>query len=180
MAFCNNCGAQLEVGEKFCHACGTPAVSEPQAPAPSAQEPVAEQPVYQQPVYEQPVSEQPVYQQPVYQQPVYQQAAAPEEPVPVRKRGGGAKIAVAAVAAVAVLALVVILVSSLFSGGPVQSVFKAAAKTVEVTSEEGLPGLLNNVLEGGSMELTADLSKWGMMEDMEMKVGLKVSSKLPR
>ena len=175
MAFCNNCGAQLEGGEKFCHACGTPVVSEPQAAAPSAQEPVSEQPVFEQPVYE-----QPVYEQPVYQQPVYQQPAAPAEPVPVRKRGGGVKIAVAAVAAVAVLAVIVILVSSLFSGGPVQTVFKAAAKTVEVTSEEGLPGLLNEVLEGGSMELTADLSKWEMMEDMEMKVGLKVYSNLPK
>ena len=114
------------------------------------------------------------------QEPADVPPTVPEEPVPVKKRGKGMRIAIAAVAAVAVLAVVVTLVSALFSGGPVETVFKAVAKTVEVTAEEGLPGLMSNVLEGGSVEITSDLSKWENMDDMQMQIGAKLYSNLPK
>ena len=49
MAFCGNCGKELEGAVKFCPACGAPAA----APAPAAEAPQAE-PVYTAPVYEAP------------------------------------------------------------------------------------------------------------------------------
>ncbi len=71
MAFCHNCGAQVNDGVKFCPGCGAPLQAAPAQQAPAAQ-PVQQQ--YQQPVqqqYQQPVQQQ--YQQPTQQ---YQQPAA--------------------------------------------------------------------------------------------------------
>ena len=98
MVFCQNCGAQLSEGTKFCPSCGTPvqAVETPEpvqqeavpviaaAPAPEPvqvatpaavmeKEPVPQQPEPQQPAYQQPAPQQPVYQQPAPQQSPYQQ-----------------------------------------------------------------------------------------------------------
>lgn len=93
MAFCQNCGAQLSEGTKFCPSCGT-LVQAVEAPAPVQQEavpvmaaasapeqaqtaapvavmekePVPQQPEPQQPAYQQPAPQQPVYQQSPYQQ----------------------------------------------------------------------------------------------------------------
>ena len=105
MVFCQNCGAQLSEGTKFCPSCGTPvqAVETPEpvqqeavpviaaAPAPEPvqvatpaavmeKEPVPQQPEPQQPAYQQPAPQQPVYQQPAPQQPVYQQPAPQQSP----------------------------------------------------------------------------------------------------
>lgn len=41
MAFCSNCGAQLQDGEKFCSACGTPVEAAPQQ-APQQEAPQAQ------------------------------------------------------------------------------------------------------------------------------------------
>ncbi len=105
MVFCQNCGAQLSEGTKFCPSCGTPvqAVETPEpvqqeavpviaaAPAPEPaqtaaptavmeKEPVPQQPEPQQPAYQQPAPQQPVYQQPAPQQPVYQQPVYQQSP----------------------------------------------------------------------------------------------------
>ena len=79
--FCQNCGAPLNEGAKFCPTCGA-GVGAP-APQPQPQQP--QQPAYQQP--QQPVYGQP--QQPVYQQPVYQQ---PAQKPPKKKKGKGGLI----------------------------------------------------------------------------------------
>ena len=94
MVFCQNCGAQLSEGTKFCPSCGT-LVQAVEAPAPVQQEAVPvmaaasapeqaktaaptavmeKEPVPQQPEPQQPAPQQPTYQQPVYQQPAPQQS----------------------------------------------------------------------------------------------------------
>ncbi len=53
MAFCNNCGAQLAEGAKFCPKCGTPtgvaAAPKPEQPVQQPAQPVVEEPVQPQP-----------------------------------------------------------------------------------------------------------------------------------
>ena len=68
MAFCSNCGKELDGGIKFCPVCGTPAEAAPAA-----------EPVYTAPVYEAPKAE-PVYTAPVYEAP---KAAPSYNPNPV-------------------------------------------------------------------------------------------------
>lgn len=69
--FCQNCGASLEDGAKFCPNCGTPvAASVRPTVQPTGTEPRFEKTVYEQPAYEQP-------QAPVYEHPMYEQPAAP-------------------------------------------------------------------------------------------------------
>ena len=58
MAFCKNCGAQLDDQAVFCTSCGANQNEAPQQPA--YQQPVYQQPVYQQPVYQQPMAAQEV------------------------------------------------------------------------------------------------------------------------
>ena len=72
--FCNNCGAQLDEGTKFCAVCGAPVVDA------AAEEPVQYAQPVQQPEqipYAQPAA--PVYEQPAYA-PVAQPAAPADNP----------------------------------------------------------------------------------------------------
>ncbi len=49
MAFCGNCGAKIEDGEKFCPACGTPLEAEAAVNETAANEPGAQENTYQAP-----------------------------------------------------------------------------------------------------------------------------------
>jgi len=79
MAFCQNCGAQLNDGVKFCPACGAPVVpkapTEPQPPQAPAQP--AYVPPVQQPAETPPAQQQAAYAPPAQQQPAYTPPAAP-------------------------------------------------------------------------------------------------------
>ena len=96
MAFCQNCGTQLNEGSKFCPNCGTPmqmesgAASAPQEGNPVAVEAAATEPMQAAagsvavlekdvapaaPAQEQPAPQPDVYQQPAPQQGAYQQPA---------------------------------------------------------------------------------------------------------
>lgn len=102
MAFCTNCGNQIENGVKFCPVCGTPAAQQP-----VMQQSVMQQPVMQQPTAQEPMTEQPMTEQPMTGQPVMEEAAGmagagvsepvieepvqefvPEQGIPARERPG--------------------------------------------------------------------------------------------
>jgi len=75
MAFCQNCGAQLSEGKKFCSSCGHPVEAvEPQAAAQNSNQPP--QPPYQQP--QPPQYRQAQFQQP--QPPQREQFQQPQQP----------------------------------------------------------------------------------------------------
>ena len=87
MAFCPNCGSQLNGATPFCPNCGASlTASAPQ----QAQQPQYQQPQYgQQPQYQQSQPQQPVYQQqPIYQQPQYVQTVYAVKPT-IPGRGFG-------------------------------------------------------------------------------------------
>lgn len=178
MAFCNNCGAPLSGGEKFCHACGAPVVSAPQEPvAPVEQEPI----IFQQPAVEVPqepinfgAAETAPYTEPVtYTPPVVDPIP---EPVPVKRKGGFGKVVIGIVAVLAVVAVVAFLARSLLTGGPMATIEKAMAKTLEASAKEGVPGLLSTIASGGSVELSADLSKWELPVELDGSVNMKMYS----
>ena len=83
--YCNNCGANLPDGTKFCSSCGMPVMQQEVNLPPQQnvyQPPVQRDMPGQPPVYQQPVYQQPTYQPPA-QQPVYQQPYAPQYYPPV-------------------------------------------------------------------------------------------------
>ena len=83
--YCNNCGANLPDGTKFCSSCGMPVMQQEVNLPPQQnvyQPPVQRDMHGQPPVYQQPVYQQPTYQPPA-QQPVYQQPYAPQYYPPV-------------------------------------------------------------------------------------------------
>ena len=74
MAFCINCGNQIQDGQKFCPVCGAPQAAQP-APEQAAPAPEQAAPA--------PVTPEPAQQQAPTQEPVQQQAAP--EPTPVQQ-----------------------------------------------------------------------------------------------
>lgn len=152
MKKCSVCGADLADEDRFCLNCGSPVgEASPSAPAEldSGVTTVLEQP------------------------PVSNPDPAPVAEAPAKK-ASKLSLLIPVVGVIAAVALVIVLISSLFSGGPVTKIGNAFGKTFKVAAQEGAGKVLSEVMEQGSMEVKADLSKWDIGTEMDGSVDLKL------
>lgn len=125
MAFCTNCGNQIENGVKFCPVCGTPA---------------AQQPVMQQSVMQQPVMQQLTAQEPIPEQPVTEQSAGAGRQTGTKKNnGGGLPLPVIIIGAAAALIIVVVIAFNV-----IKHVIKAKSSTGSKGEGTALTELLDS------------------------------------
>ncbi len=159
MKKCSVCGANLADEDRFCLNCGSPA-DEASASAPADEQvPPAE-----------PASG---FTPDLEQSPVFNPDPAPVAEAPAKK-ASKLSVLIPVIGVIAAVALVVVLISSLFSGGPVTKIGNAFGKTYKAASQEGAGKVLSEVMEQGSMEIKADLSKWDIGTEIDASVDLKL------
>lgn len=156
MAFCNNCGAELPEGGKFCTKCGTkieavPAapVAEPAAPEQDNTVPVQDntvnndqntvnQAAEQPPVYEMPqgMPQPSIYEMPQgapQSSPYDMSQSAPQQQVKKEKKPVNKKLII--IIAAAVLALIIIIIVAIVIANVIKTKKEIAAKTIKFTEE---------------------------------------------
>jgi hypothetical protein len=162
MKFCGNCGKEVKATAKFCPHCGTPA-------APAAEEPVnAAQPLDDKVQNDAGAAAPEAAAGPVAVKEQSRSSGTTEPANPPAGSGVKKRLpqkALIAAAVVVVLAVALFIGAGAMRNSPTALIGTSLANTIKSlqTSNEGALGVVTNVLSGGSIEVSADLSEWDIL-----------------